>query len=164
MFLLRQISARLLDGEQETVGSSRNIQLRVNDVLPSTILRLEDGDCKSESVVLNASDTYAVPLPQNYASTDLLQVFLKTNVVIKVTVVSPDEGTSNYLVKGTEGTTDGEHEGILCFTGTVTSITITIPSGSNDAQVDFAMFKLPDLTLNASYRSGSQTTGVENGT
>lgn len=163
MFILRQLALRLMEGEQAT-PSSRKVLQRSADVLPSTIPIVADGDFKAEQIVLNATDTYAVPLPQNYTNASKLQCFFKTTKLVKFTVVSPDEGTSNYLVKGTDDTTNGEHIGILAFTGTVTSITITVPAASDDVQIDFAMFMLPDLTLGASYRYGAQTTGVEDGT
>lgn len=160
MIIARQLNARVLEGEQDTVGGSRKIPWRFNDVLPQTKLVVASGDFASDSIVLNAADSFALPLPKNYTNASFLQVFLKTTGLVKVVLVSPDGGTSTFLLKGTNDATNGVHMGLLALTDTVTSITITVPAGADDLQIDYMLYKLPDLTLAASYQAGSRTTGV----
>lgn len=159
MNLLRQLNARLLEGEQTNVAGSRRIPFKLTDVSPSVVLKLGDGECIHDSYNFSTGTSFVVPLPVSYTSADQLQVFLQATKTCKVVIVSPVEGTSTIILYGTDSSTDGDHFGVLSFTQRITSITIT--SAQSNVQVNYSLFKLPDLSLAASFRDGSLTTGVE---
>lgn len=162
MYVLRQITARLAKGKKLTsVGTAVTFPYRLTDVLRKYVLKVDDGDVVMDSFAMNASDSESLQLPRNYTNTSRLFFQLRTTDTVKVTIVSPDQGTSNILVKGTRGTTLGDHDGLLTFCGTVTSVTITVPAAATaDVLLEYFAFKLPDLTDADSYRIGNLALGV----
>lgn len=157
MFLQRQISAVVGKGEKTSVADMPAVIWRLSDILPKYTLVLENGDWTSDYIDLDSSDTYTVQLPANYSNTEILSCCFRSNAIVKLTFVSPDHGTSNVLLKGTNGTTNGDHKGIMMWQGTVTSIVITAAA---DALVDYCLFKVPDLTDADSYQLGQRALGV----
>jgi hypothetical protein len=43
--------------------------------------------------------------------------------------------------------------------GDVTSITLSVPAGFDSALIDYFLFKIPDLSLAASWRIGNRALG-----
>lgn len=157
MFLQRQISAVTGNGEKTSVADMPSVVWRLNDILPKYTLVLADGDWTSDYIKLDSADTYTVQLPANYTNASRLSCCFRSTAVVKLTVVSPTHGTSNFLLKGTNGTTDGDHKGIIMWQGDVTSILLTAAA---DALVDYCLFKVPDLTDADSYQLGQRALGV----
>lgn len=99
--------------------------------------------------------SYSVPLPAGYASTSLLQVIVRTNGVLKATIVSPDHANSVSLIYGTSS--EAGHYSVV---DTVTSLTLYNPTASS-VIAEIFLVVLPDLTDPASYLDGEIATGVQ---
>ena len=162
MYVLRQVSAFTEQGEETLVpDGSQHLPYSMQDVLPKYSLVIGNGEYTSDYIKLDSGDTYTVQLPAGYANTARLSCVFRSTDICKLTVVSPDHGTSNFLLKSTNGTTNGDHKGLIMWQGTVTSIVLTAPAGlGNPVIVDYFLFKLPDLTADASYRIGNRALGV----
>lgn len=151
-YLLRQFLAHLGEGELDTLSEALVIPWRQLDVLRKYALVVGDGDVISGYATVANGTPETLALPVDYANTDRLMVFIRTSGVAKVTVVSPDHGTSDYLLKATSGASAGFHAGVLSFCGTVTSIQVTNPIAASVPLVEWFFAKLPDLEEAASYR------------
>lgn len=155
-YITKQVAATLTRGEPTKSTGIVTALYRLKDILPKYQLVLADGKWASDAIVMNASDTEAMQLPVAYSSANRLAAYFSTDEIVKVTIVSPVHGTSNFLMKGR----DSDALGFLCWQGRVTSITLTIPAGADDTSIEYFMFELPDLSLAASFRGGQQATGV----
>lgn len=168
MFVLRQVTARLTAGLVQALGDVVTYPFRWIDVPRRMVLKLVgDGRMESDYVVLIPSATKTITLPNGYtAGVTLanggkrLRCSFRSNDVVRLVIVSPDQGTSTILVKGTNGTTNGNHDGYLVFTGTITSISIQAPAtNAADVEVEYMLYELPDLTTSAAYRDGTLAFG-----
>lgn len=161
MFILRQITARLAAGARLTsVADAVTFPFRMNDVLRRFILKIEDGLWCADTVYLDASDAEALPLPAAYQPTERLHVMLRASLPVKVVVVNNLAVSSSFLIQAMKSTAEGVHPGVLTFQGKVASITVSVPAASDDVQVDYFAFQLPDLNDADSYRDGLQAVGV----
>jgi len=160
MYLQRQISAVCTEGEQEYLSNSQKFPYRLADVLPKYVLAIGNGEYTSDYIRLDATDSYVIPLPESYTSSDRLSVIIRSNAICRVVVISPDHGTSTFLLKATNGTTAGDHFGSIMWQGTVTSITVDVPTAFDPALVEYFAFKIPDLTEASSWRLGDRALGV----
>lgn len=159
MYIQRQISAVVGQGQVETLPELSVFPFKMRDVLPKFSLVVGDGEYTSGQIRLDASDSYSVPLPAGYSNTARLSCIFRANSVCKVVIVSPDHGTSTILLKGTNGTTNGEHHGILMWQGTVTSITVSVAAAGDSTLIDYFLFEIPDLTDPDSWRLGARAIG-----
>lgn len=159
MYLQRQISASCVEGEKESLADGTRFPYKLTDVLPKYILKLGEGKITSDYIRLDAADSYAIPLPEGYTNTEKLSCIIRSNAICKVVIVSPDHGTSTFLIKGTSGTTDGDHNGMIMWQGTVTSITLSVPTAFDPALIDYFLFEVPDLTSADSYQLGETALG-----
>lgn len=160
MFLQRQISAACVEGQKESLADGIKFPYKFSDVLPKYVLQIGEGEFTSDYIRLDATDSYSVPLPVSYSNTGILSCIIRSTARCRVVIVSPDHGTSTFLLKACSGTTDGDHSGALMWQGTVTSITVNVPTAFDSALVDYFLFKVPDLTLAASWRLGNRALGV----
>ncbi len=160
MYLQRQISAACIEGEELYLADGQKFPYRFSDVLPKYILQIGNGEYTSDYIRLDATDSYAIPLPESYTSASRLSVIIRSNAICRVVVVSPDHGTSTFLLKATNGTTKGDHFGAIMWQGTVTSITVNVPTAFDSALVEYFMFKIPDLADADSWRLGDRALGV----
>lgn len=160
MFLQRQIAATTVEGEKTYLADGTKVPYKLTDVLPKYALKLGEGKYASSYIGLDDGDSYVAQLPEGYASTEMLSCIIRSQSIVKVVIVSPDHGTSTFLLKGTNGTTNGDHPGLLMWQGTVTSITISSPTGAGAALVDYFFFEIPDLTSADSWRLGNRALGV----
>jgi len=158
--LRRQIAIRTAKGILDGLPDATVFPYRLTDVLPKFVLNLSNGSYSANTIEMNATDSYVVPLPVNYDSANRISCFFRTTSPIKVVIVDPELGTSTHLIKATNGTTKGDHYGILMWQGRVTSITVSVPATFADAEIDYFLFNIPDLTLDASWQIGNQALGV----
>lgn len=175
MFLNRNMSARLVQGNQTTISEQQVIPWRLTDVPKYMALALganraaPTGKVYAESGLLaSAASPYTLTLPNAYASGVALasgglrlRCCIRTNQSLKLTKVSPDTGTSVFLIKATNGATLGAHDGYCIFTDTVTSLTLSqLSSGAADAQFETMLYELPDITQQTAFRAQDIALGV----
>lgn len=157
-FVQRQYSGFVGDGSSTdpTTYSKQSRLWELQDVYPSKILKLADGlYIANQAQVAGASfQTYAVPLPGSYSSTNRLCFALKTDQNIKVSFTSPDNPASAVIVYAPSG-----QYGFYSCCQTVTSISIVVP-GATAANISYVAYQLPDLSLTGSWRDGYQTVGI----
>lgn len=163
MFILRQIGAKLAFGQVSRLAAASRFPYRLQDVDPKYKLYVPDGKVLSQAGYLAASGSTSLALPESYSGSPggrPLYVALKVNDKAKLTVVSPDHGTSNFLLMATNGSVSGAHDGVIIWAGTVTSLTLTAASTATNLLFEAFMFELPDLTVSTSYRDGVRALGV----
>lgn len=159
-FVQRQISAFCGDGSlpdpvnygvADRTWSSQ-------DVYPSKILMLPDGIQEADEISVAANGgTATLALPANYDPALRLFVVIRSTQTITCHVVSPDHPDSTTVLRA--GATAGM-DGLLSFTGTVTSIDVT-NNQTTAATVEYFMFEYPpDLGSPDAWRDGTQTTGI----
>lgn len=158
--LRRQVAIRTVQGIVDTLPDGTVFPYRLTDVQPNHVLNIGNGLYTSNSIELNASDSYSIPVPSGYSSANKLACILRADSICKVVIVDPSLGTSTFLLKGTQGTTKGDHKGLLMWQGRVTSITVSVPATYDDTIIDYFLWSIPDLTDEASWMYGNQITGV----
>lgn len=160
MYVLRQVAAHLAAGNVEQLAYAGNVPWRFKDVLPKYALNVEESKISQGQTLANSS-SYTVPLPTGYTNTARLACFIQANggSPVKVTVVSPDHGTSTFMLSPTNSDTLGVHPGIVMWCGTVTSIAV-ITQSPNEVPVEWFLFELPDLDDADGYRIGQLALGV----
>lgn len=158
--LRRQVAIRTAQGIVDSLPDARVFPYRLTDVDPKYVLNIGNGLYTSNSIELNASDSYTVPVPSAYSSADKLACIFRADSICKVVIVDPALGTSTFLLKGTQGTTKGDHKGLLMWQGRVTSITVSVPATYDDTIIDYFLWSIPDLTDEASWQMGNQIIGV----
>lgn len=156
-FVQRQISGFLGVGDDTLANqyAPESNLWSMQDVSPTTILKVDNALQNSGTITLAASGTAALTLPQAYDSANQLYCYVSTDVEVKAVTVSPAHSTSTVMV-----TSIGSPlRGILSFVDRVTSLTLTNTSATS-AIVRYFFVELPDLTSVDSWRSGYQTLGV----
>lgn len=161
-FVQRQITGTLGVGAYTTMAQfdpSKNLWSQT-DVVPTTIMKIEDGKSSSGVLTIPATTgTATVPLPQSYDTARRLSVTIFSDKIIKVTTVSPAHTTSVGLIRPGAGTAT-DQKGMMSWVGRVTSITLANVQ-SAAATVTYMIWEYPsDIEDQDSWRSGSQTTGV----
>lgn len=159
MYLQRQISVQLCEGEKETAAEGYRFPYRLVDVLPKYVLNVGDGAISSGYFELGTGDTLTLPLPEEAAATDYVSVILRSRTRVRVEVTYNSLPTSVFLMEGTDSTDEGEHPGLLMFQGKIVSIQVTIPTGEVASLLEYFMFKVPDLDIAASYQIGDRAIG-----
>lgn len=159
MYILRQFQASLADGERSAMAEATRFTWRLRDILPKYTLSIASG-LYSNGYQLVDDTSFAVPLPEDYDTANRLYYALRAEGIVKATVVSPTHGTSTFLIKGTTGTTNGDHHGLLIGVGDITSITLVTSASSVTTPVEWFFFSLPDLTDADSFRLGQLALGV----
>jgi hypothetical protein len=159
MFLQRQISASLVEGDQETLANGYKFPYKLVDVLPKYVLALGEGEVTSGYLELEATDSTVLQLPAAYVSPARISCVIRASNITKVVVVSPTHGTSTYLIKSTNTEAEGEHFGLLMWQGDITSITVSVPATFEDSLVEYFMFVIPDLDSPDSYLIGDRAIG-----
>lgn len=157
MDLIRQCTAKLAIGSVKGIGDVNVFPWRWVDVPRRYALKLAaDGKLVADFVAMTPNTTKTLTLPNNYTAGKRLRCAFRSNDVARLVVVSPDQGTSTILLKGTNGTTNGAHDGYLVFTGTITSISLQAPSqNAADVQVEYVLYELPDITQSAAFAGGT---------
>lgn len=160
MNILRQIGMILAKGQLTTPVQATDVRQRWRDVPPKLALSIADGKYEAGAALVNTTPQ-TIALPAGYTAGQCLYCAFSIGGTgtIKVTVVSPDHGTSVYLLQGSNDAVNGFHTRPLVWCGTVTSITCVAGTASA-VPIDWTMFELPDLTLAASYRIGQLALGV----
>lgn len=155
-FIQRQFSGFLAVGEATDPVTVASRAWELQDVYPSTILKLEPGKFSTTTVRIPAdrADTQTVDLPSSYDVTQRLCFVLSTDQDLLIAVVSPDHPASSTVVYA-----PADQLGVYSVVETITSITITCIAG-DDAFVSYFVFEYPDLTSADSWRDGYQTLGV----
>lgn len=156
--LRRQFSGLLADGEQFQLPDATSFPYRISDVLPKIVLDLEEGKFTQNEILLSASQSYSVPLPANYDTSKRLAVTIRSENICKV-VLNNGTTTSTFLLKSTNGTTLGDHPGLLVFQDLVSTLTISVPATFDDAFIDYFIWEIPDLADPDSYRTGNLAFG-----
>lgn len=159
MYILRQIQASLAEGQIDSLAEATRFPWRMRDILPKYVLKIDDGLYASGYQLVD-NTAFAIPLPEDYSSSDRLYCAIRAEGIIRATIVSPTHGTVKFLIKGTTGTTDGDHPGLLIWCGDVTSITMDTSSGAVLTPIEWFLWRLPDLTDADSYRIGQLALGV----
>jgi hypothetical protein len=173
MFLSRNVTAKLAENLLSFMSQAVIFPYRLSDLPRRMILALgsagntPSGKLTTFSGALPASSSLSVPLPNGYVSGVALsagglrlRVAIRAQALLRVTIVSPDQGTSIFLLKGTNSPTQGLHEGHLIFTGTITSITLAAPSQNTyDCQYGVMLYELPDITQQAAFRDQETALG-----
>jgi hypothetical protein len=156
-YIQRQLGAFLARGDVDAMSEAQQFAFRLRDARPSTILKVDDGKWTSQALTLNASDSYVVQLPSDYASANRLHgVFTVSQGggKVKAVVVSPElTGTSTQLIYSETG------RGLWVFQQRITSITLSLAAAQDDAVIEYFLFELPDLADADSYRDGNRTLG-----
>jgi len=153
MNILRQLAASLVDGIQTDMVAANNFLYQLLDVNPRYILKMSsDGLIETDKTVLPVSGSAAIPLPQNYVNSANLYVLMTADQNAKV--VAPGIGT--FLIKAGSSS---DQPGFVAFVGPVTSLTVT-SNAAVPVNLEWMLFQLPALGLNASWLYGSQSTGV----
>ncbi len=160
MYLQRQISA-FIGNSSYTDPVRYGIGDRIwasQDVYPAKIQILNDGDIMADEITFAALGSGALPLPSGYTSAGRLSVFMRVSSTVKIVIVSPSVSTSTVLVKAGTAT---DSNGFFSFTGRVTSMTVTNPSATAAATVEYFAWEYPsDITVAAAWRDGAQTIGT----
>lgn len=159
MFLQRQISVSLVEGQKDSLADGHKYPYKLVDVLPKYVLRLDNGSVSSGYLELDDGDSSSLQLPQAYVSTERLSCIIRSTLPTKLVVVSPDHGSSTFLLKSTDSEDEGEHFGSIMWQGTVTSITASLPAGSDPCEIEYFFFILPDLDSPTSYQMGETALG-----
>lgn len=169
MQIIRQCTAKLVSGQPAALGDVSVAQFKWLDVPRRYVLQMAaDGKMVQDYVAMATNTSHQLKLPSAYvpgtalaAGGRPLRCAFRSTDVCKLTIVSPDQGTSNILVKGTNGATNGSHDGYLILTGTITSITLAVPSQiAGPVEVEYALYELPDITQSAAFRGGTLTFGT----
>jgi hypothetical protein len=110
MFILRQIGAKLAAGAVASLAAATRFPFRLVDVPPKYKLRVSGGKVASANGIVARPARRCSRCLESYTTGQRLQVCIKTNDLAKVVIVSPDHGTSSFLVNATNGTTSGTHD------------------------------------------------------
>lgn len=161
VFIQRQFSGTLADGTVTSlirVGPD-DIAWEMTDVYPGNVLMIEPGLFSSVStrIAADRAETHTAILPSEYSAVtanDRLCFSLSSDQDLLIAVTSPDYPATSLILYAPTG-----ELGIYSVTQTVTSITLT-NIGGDDATVSYFSFALPDITLAASWRDGSQVIGT----
>lgn len=159
-YFRRQIAARSVDGLKDYLSEGKVFSYRLSDVDPKYVLKLANGKHIQNYISLDATESYALPLPPNYDTTQKLHCTIKATERCKVVVVDPDLGTSTFILMASSGSTDGDHEGLLMWQGRVTSITVSVPAAFDTALINYSIWEIPDTEDPDNWRIGVQATGV----
>lgn len=156
MYILRQIDSTTLAGAQSSEAMSNDQRQQIADMNPRYVMQLAgDGQFSSDfTQIAGSGATYNVPLPLNYTAGQMLHICLTTDQTIMITTTGGPFGTSNTMIYA--GTSS---PGILVQCGVITSLTITNP-GATAANVEWFMFQLPNILVNAGWKDGSLATGL----
>lgn len=160
IYVRRQHAARLGQGNKASLPDLGTIIYRLNDVSYRNTLKLSDDKMTSGYMVISANTSFSIPLPEGYTTSNRLAVILRGNAIAKVVLVDPVLGTSSFLLKGTSGTTKGDHPGVISWQSKVTSITVSVPVGYDQCLLEYFLFEIPDMTVESSWQKGSQILGV----
>ncbi len=160
IFVRRQFAARCGQGSHSQLPDLPIIGYRFTDVSPRNVLKLDADKITSGYMMISANTSFALPLPEGYSSANYLAVVLRGNAICRAVLVDSVLGTSTFLLKGTSGTTKGNHPGVISFQGHVTSVTVNVPVAFDDCLLEYFMYEIPDLTVPGSWQNGSQTIGV----
>ncbi len=162
VYLRRQVAVRAAKGIISSLPEGVVFPYRLTDVLPKYVLKLDNGAYSSDSIVLNSTDSFSVPLPANYSGSNQLACFIRATGRAKVVIIDPSAlGTSTFLLKATSSAAQGDHKGIMMWQGQVTSITVSVPAAfTDDSVIDYFLWCIPDLTLADSWQTGIQALEV----
>lgn len=160
MYIQRQIAAFLCEGQVTGIGDSPNKNLyRATDIPAKNILLIPSGQYSSGVFQVTSAGSYSLPTPLQYDGTSRLSMLIRVNNTAKI-VYTGSQGTNTALIKGTSGTTKGDHKGIFMVQDVISAITISSPAAlGTDVTVEYFMFQLPDVTVSSSWRKGSQIIG-----
>lgn len=155
--LQRQVNFVLARGVKAAIADAVSSLWRFRDAEPRDKLVLQPGKWSGGSESVSGVGVFTLPFPTDYDPTNRLAVFLACDQPMKFNKFG-SEGT----VKGTRGTDDGDHKGIVCFQEILTApVTLTGTLGVGVlTHIDYFAFEIPDLSLPASWKDGMQTTGV----
>lgn len=156
MLILRQLDSSTLLGADALEDLTNDQRQQIVDVNPRYIMQLAgDGKFSSDyTQVAGSGATFAVPLPQNYVTTNFLHVCLTSDQTVMVTTAGAN-GNSNVMVYA------GLNQvGVLTQCGPITSLTITNP-GTTTANLEWFLFELPNILSVNGWRDGSISTGVQ---
>ena len=95
-------------------------------------------------LLLEAGQVKTIPFPHGYDNETRLMVVMRVENTVKVALFGAD-GPSNVLIKGVSG-----QKGRYCVTDVFDMIQVINPT-ADIAQIQYAMFEIPDLTLASSF-------------
>jgi hypothetical protein len=159
MNILRQIAASLAQGVQSSlVGAGDLYTQQLTDVRSSWILQLAaSGQFSSDLIVLAASGTATIALPQGYTDdTQPLYVAIASTETIELTYTHTTLGVSKMMIQAGNAS---DQQGLVAFCGPTQSLALANPQTSS-AVVEWFLFQVPPLTTNTSWFFGSQSTGT----
>lgn len=159
MFLQRQIASWLATGNHPRMAEATVFPWRARDVRATLALVLGDGKVAGDSIRLDNGDSFLVPLPNAYDSSNPLFAIIRASSIGKCVTVSPAHATSTVLIKGTDSDAAGAYPGFLQWSGRVTSITLSNPQPSDPVLFDWLLFEVPDLDEASSFRGGNAAFG-----
>lgn len=155
MFVLRQINMQMEAGAQiASEALSNDVRSQFTDMPARCIMELAgDGKFSSDYTQVAASGSFALPLPQNYVTTNLLHIMLTSDQTVQVTITG-GPATSNVMLRA-----GANQVGVLVQCGTVTGITVANTS-ANTANLEWFLFELPNILVNAGWRDAALVTGL----
>jgi hypothetical protein len=102
----------------------------------------------AQSVIHLTAGSHAIALPAGYTDASVLFMRLKTTAKIKVTVISPTNGTRTMIVAGSTAT-----PGYCQLQERITSISVKYLAATAD--ITFFTFQVPDLTVSTNFKGVS---------
>jgi hypothetical protein len=155
MFILRQLNSSTLYGADAVESLTIDQRQQIVDMNPRYIMALAgDGQFTSDyTQVAGSGSTFVVPLPQNYTAGQMLHLCLTSDQTIMVTTTGGIGTQKTMIYAGTSSL------GVLTQCGIITALTITNPSAVA-ANIEWFMFQLPNVLVNAGWRDGSLATGL----
>lgn len=160
-YVQRQITGFIAPGVSTSASNPNQFDQsaatwQIQDVYPSTVMKLDEGKYTSGSLtVVATSGSEVLPLPGSYLMARRLAVFIMSTATIKAITVSPAHATSTVMIiAGTN------QSGVLVFNERVTSITLT-NVGSSDAVVSYSTWEYPpDIDDPSAWQGGVETIGT----
>lgn len=154
MYVLRQLGSTILPGNDASQAYSTDIRQQIVDVNPSYILEMAgNGKVSWGQQALAATTTLSIQLPQNYVTTNNLHVVFTSDQTVKFSTTGGVGSSSVLVVSG------ASQVGCLTQCGPVTAITIT-GNATQTANIEWFLFELPNILVNAGWRNGSITVGT----
>jgi hypothetical protein len=154
MILEREFRTDVFNGtltSSQSPGAVEISQLSETQPLKQVILA---GPPRTGTVYLTHGVSHTLPLPDGYTNASYLLCIFRVTGEVKVVVTSPDHAGSTVCVYGTTAS-----PGVYSITDKVTQIIITDEHATDARKVEYSLYWLPDITLEASFR-GIQSTGA----
>lgn len=154
MNLTRNIHGRLFAGTlaSEVEAGISDARGAVFDRITMPALAVEPGKAISHEFLNAAATSNTIVLPADYDVAEQLFVAITSTQNLRIAITSPlFSGTKVVLLKGTTGTTLGEHAGFFVWQGTITTLAVSVAAAGTASYVNVFIYEIPALDEQASY-------------